>query len=130
MSTKQPIGKDFYMRSVNDPNYQEDVLESNDQLENAIQQVRMALLTRKDEVLGEDIGFDAEKYLFEFEGTDLGSIESDANSQINEYVLFSRPYNITARAFTMEDDADPFKTGLGLTVSINGTSAFAALYDL
>jgi hypothetical protein len=130
MKAQQPIGKDLYMRRPGDPNYQEGVFESNDSIENVIQQVRMTLLTRTGEVLGEDIGFDSEKYLFEFEGVNIGSLEDDANSQINEYVLLSRPYRISASGFTLMDEADPFRVGLGLDVKIDGKSAFAALFDL
>lgn len=127
---QQPVGKDFYFRSVGDPNYKEGIFESNDSVENAIQQVRMVLLTRKGEVLGEDIGFNAEKYLFEFEFSDLGEMERDANEQIAEFVLLSRPYSIKASAFTLDDAADPYKVGLGLGVKIDGQTAFATLFDL
>ena len=130
MATPQPIGKDLYLRSPGDPNYTADTFESNDSLENAIQQVRMVLLTRSGEVLGEDIGFNAEKYLFEFEFSNLTEMESEANAQIAEFVLLSKPYNIDARVFTLDDLADPYKVGMGLDIKINGESAFATLFDL
>ena len=125
-----PIGKDFYFRRPGDPNYMDGVFESNDSIENAIQQVRMVLLTKPGEVLGEDIGFNAEKYLFEFEGVNVGQMESEANSQISEYVLLSRPYSIDATAFIIDDAADAYKAGLGLGIKINGQTAFATLFDL
>ena len=90
----------------------------------------MVLLTRPGEVLGEDLGFNAEKYLFEFEFSSLDDMEKDANAQINEYVLFSKPYQITASGFTMEDIGDPYKVGLGLDIKIDGKSAFATMFDL
>lgn len=126
----QAIGKDLYLRAPGDPNYQEGIFESNDPIENAVQQIRMVLLTRPGEVLGEDIGFNAEKYLFEFELGDVTPMESDANSQISEYVLFARPYAISANAFTMNDLSDPFRVGLGLNIKIDGQSAFATLFDI
>lgn len=129
-TNNQPVGKDFYMRNVGDPNFQVGFFESNDPIENAIQQTRMVLLTKAGEVLGEDIGFDAESYLFQFEGTNLNAMENDANGQISEYVLLSRPYQIKAKGFTISDSSDPYKVGLGLDISINGQSAFAALFDL
>lgn len=127
---QQPIGKDFYFRSPGDPNYKDGIFESNDPIENAIQQVRMTLLTRKGEVLGEDIGFNAEKYLFDFEFSDLSQMEREANEQINEFVLLSRPYAIRAEAFTVDDEFDPYKVSLGLGVKVDGQSAFATLFDL
>jgi hypothetical protein len=90
----------------------------------------MVLLTRSGEVLGEDIGFNAEKYLFEFEFSNLTEMESEANAQIAEFVLLSKPYNIDARVFTLDDLADPYKVGMGLDIKINGESAFATLFDL
>ena len=123
------IGKDFYMRFEGDPNYIQGILESNDPLENAIQQVRMTLLTRKGEVLGEDIGFDAEGYLFDFEGVTKEAVEREANDQIANYVLLSKPYNITADAFILSDASDPYKVAMGLDVKVNGQSTFAALFD-
>ena len=128
--TTQPVGKDLYLRAPGDPNYQDGVFESNDSMENAIQQIRMTLLTRAGEVLGDDIGFNAEKYLFEFEYSDMTAMEKDANDQINEFVLFSRPYSISATAFTMDDISDPYKVGLGLDIKIDGKSAFATMFDL
>ena len=130
MLTTQPIGKDLYLRAPGDPNYTANTFESNDSLENAIQQVRMVLLTRSGEVLGEDIGFNSEKYLFEFEFSNLAEMESEANAQIAEFVLLAKPYNIDARVFTLDDLADPYKVGLGLDIKINGESAFATLFDL
>lgn len=124
------VGKDFYLRSPNDPNYKEGVYESNDSTENALQQIRMTLLTRPGEVLGEDIGFNAERYLFEFELSDVTPMERDANDQINEYVLFTKPYTISATAFTLDDIGDPYKVGLGLNIKIDGVSAFATLFDM
>lgn len=127
---QQPVGKDFYFRSPGDPNYRDGIFESNDPIENAIQQVRMTLLTRKGEVLGEDIGFNAEKYLFDFEFSDLSQMEREANEQIDEFVLLSKPYSIRADAFTVDDEFDPYKVSLGLGVKIDGQSAFATLFDL
>jgi hypothetical protein len=126
----QNIGKDFFMRSPNDPNYREGIFESNDPIENAIQQIRMTLLTKPGEVLGEDIGFNSEKYLFEFEFADLSGMENEANAQISEYVLFSRPYNIKVDALHLSNLSDVYKVGLGLDVKIDGISAFATLFDI
>jgi hypothetical protein len=126
----QPIGKDLYLRAPGDPNYQEGVFESNDSIENALQQVRMTLLTRPGEVLGEDIGFNSERYLFEFETLSMEELERDANEQITEYVLLSKPYNIVAESFTISDLADSYKTGIGLDIKVDGKSAFATLFDL
>jgi len=121
---------DFFFRDPLDPNYRTGIYESRDEIENTITQIRMTLLTRKGEVLGEpDFGFDATGYLFEFEGESLDNIEKVADEQIHNYVMMSRLYTITSKPFTLDDISDIHKAGLGITIQINGVRAFAALYS-
>lgn len=121
---------DFYFRAPGDPNYSENKLSSTDDVENTIEQIRMTLLTRKGEVLGEpDFGLDVTKYLFEFEGTPLSVLEKEADGQIHEYITMSKIYTIKADAFVLDDIADLYKTGIGLDISLDGRRAFATLYE-
>jgi len=121
---------DFFFRDPTDPNYRTGIFESTDQIENTITQIRMTLLTRKGEVLGEpNFGFDATGYLFEFEGESLDNIEKVADEQIHNYVMMSKIYTIVSTPFTLSDIADVHKAGLGITIAINGVRAFAALYS-
>jgi len=123
---------DFYFRNAQDPNFRPNLFEVKDEIENTVQQVRMTLLTKKGEVLGEpDFGFSMEKYLFEFEGFEIGAIEKEANDLVQNYVLNSRKYGIGINVNYLEDLADPYKTGLSLDVKIDGKqSVFAALYNI
>ena len=58
--------QDFYMRSPGDPKYKEGILQTSEDIEEAISQIRMTLLTEKGEVLGEpDFGIDVNRYLFD-----------------------------------------------------------------
>ena len=121
---------DFFFRNPTDPNYRPGIYESRDEIENTISQIRMTLLTRKGEVLGEpEFGFDATGYLFEFEGESLNHIEKTVDEQIHNYVMMSRIYTIEARAFTLNELSDIYKAGLGISVEVNGVRAFAALYS-
>jgi hypothetical protein len=121
---------DFYFRAPGDPNYREGIFSCENDIENTIEQIRMTLLTKKGEVLGEpDFGLDTTKYLFEFEGYPLESLEKEAYEQIQNYVMMSKKYTIGAKAFTLDDISDIHKTALGLDISINGTRSFAALYE-
>ena len=121
---------DFFFRDPTDPNYRTGIFESTDQIENTITQIRMTLLTRKGEVLGEPgFGFDATGYLFEFEGGPLDHIEKVADEQIHNYVMMSKIYTIVATPFTLDEISDIHKSGLGITVEVNGIRAFAALYS-
>lgn len=121
---------DFYFRPTTDPNYIKDTLECNNQIENTITQVRMTILTRKGEVLGEPaFGLDATKYLFEYEGYPIDILEKEAAEQIQNYVMLSKIYEVVPRAFNLDDLSDSFKVGLGLDISINGKRTFAALFE-
>lgn len=121
---------DFFFRDPTDPNYRTGIYESSDKIENTITQIRMTLLTRKGEVLGEpNFGFDATGYLFEFEGDSLDHIEKAADEQIHNYVMMSKIYTIVTTPFTLDEISDIHKSGLGITVEVNGIRAFAALYS-
>lgn len=121
---------DFFFRDPTDPNYRTGIYESRDEIENTITQIRMTLLTKKGEVLGEpEFGFDATGYLFEFEGESLDNIEKAADEQIHNYVMMSKIYTIVAKPFTLSDISDIHKAGLGITIEVNGIRAFAALYS-
>lgn len=121
---------DFFFRDPTDPNYRTGIYESSDEIENTITQIRMTLLTKKGEVLGEpNFGFDATGYLFEFEGGSLDHIEKVADEQIHNYVMMSKLYTIAVKPFTLSEISDIYKAGLGITIEINGVRAFAALYS-
>ena len=121
---------DFYFRSPGDPNYIAGKISESGSIENTIEQIRMTLLTKKGEVLGEpDYGLDVTKYLFEFEGGALENLESEASVQIQNYVMMSKLYNIKANAFTLDDIGDIYKTALGLDISIDGRRSFSTIYE-
>jgi hypothetical protein len=121
---------DFYFRTPGDPNYVEGITSSTNDLENVATQIRMTLLTKKGEVLGEpNFGFDPTKYLFEFEGFDMKPMEREANSQIEEYVMLSRIYDVRAEPFTLDDTTNLYRMSMGLSVSIQGTRSFATFYE-
>lgn len=77
--------RDFYTREDGDAKYEDSRLEISDDLESAIQQIKMTIFTNKGDVLGEpDFGLDIEKYLFEY-NIDSDGIARDASAQINKY---------------------------------------------
>lgn len=122
--------KDFYFRAPGDQNYKADIFESTNDIENTVSQVRMTLLTRKGEVLGEpNFGLDVTKYLFEFEGYPIDILEKEASDQIQNYVMLAKIYEVVPNAFTLDDAGDMFKVGLGLDISIKGKRTFAVLYE-
>jgi len=121
---------DLYFRATDDPNYVDGKVSVKEPIENTVTQIRMTLLTKKGEVLGEpDFGFDATKYLFEFEGVSQSSLEKEADAQIHDYVMMSKIYAVGVEAFVLEDIADLYKTGLGLAISLDGRRSFATLFE-
>jgi hypothetical protein len=96
--------RDFYTRTMDDPKYLADRVEISDELESAIQQVKMTLFTKKGEVLGEpDFGIDLDSYLFEY-SIDPFSLGQDATGQINKYVAEARKRQITVKPSIYADD--------------------------
>jgi hypothetical protein len=122
---------DIYFRGPGDPNYRDGIYQVTDEIENTIQQVRMTLLTKKGEVLGEtDFGFGMERYLFEFDSFSLPVIDQDANEQIATYVMMAKKYLVSAETSYITGE-DENRVGLVMDVRINGDkSAFAALFDV
>ena len=96
--------RDFYTRTMEDPKYLGDRVEISDELESAIQQVKMTLFTKKGEVLGEpDFGIDLDSYLFEY-SVDPMSLSQDATSQINKYVAEARKRQISVSPSMYPDE--------------------------
>ena len=96
--------RDFYLRPETDPAYRPEQLEVHEDLESALQQIKMTLFTKKGEVLGEpDFGLEVEKYLFEFT-IDPFALTKEAGGQINKYVGEARKRNIGVRPASYSDD--------------------------
>lgn len=125
-------GIDFYFRNQNDPNFKDGILQVTDEIENTVQQVRMTLLTKKGEVLGEpDFGFDSDKYVFEFDNFSTKVIDQDANEQVRDYVMMAKKYQLEVQSGYLDGIDDEFRPGLVLNVKINGNqTAFSAMFDV
>ena len=96
--------RDFYTRTNDDPKYLEDRLEISDEIESAIQQVKMTLFTKKGEVLGEpDFGINLDSYLFDY-SIDPQGLGRDATGQINKYVAEARKRQISVSPAIYPDD--------------------------
>lgn len=119
--------RDFYMRTFGDPKYISNTYETTDEIEEAVSQIKMTLLTEKGEVLGEpDFGVNVNKYLFDFD-IDPFSLSGEAEGQIDKYVTSSRKRDIQVRPGQFTDERD--RKVFVLSVNIKGSSSFALLYD-
>ena len=118
--------RDFYMRSEEDPKYKKGILQIADETEEAINQIKMTLLTEKGSVLGDpDFGLDVNKYLFDFDIDPFG-LSNDANVQIDKYVSASKLKNITTTPSKFTDDRD--RDVFVLEVGIDGDNTMRVFY--
>lgn len=119
--------RDFYMRTEEDPRFRKDQIEVYDSIEACVNQVKMTLLTRKGEVLGEpNFGIDLEQYLFEFE-LNPSSLSDDAYSQVSTYVIEARKRNVNISPNYTTDDRG--RKIYVLKIAIDGRlSPYAVLY--
>jgi hypothetical protein len=123
------ILRDFYTRTNEDPKYLEDRLEISDEIESAVQQVKMTLFTRKGEVLGEpDFGIDLDSYLFEY-SIDPGGLSRDATGQINKYVAEARKRQITVSPSLYPDEKSNRDIFVLLINIPELKNSFAMFYD-
>ena len=123
-----PNTRDFYMRPEYDPKYRPDQVEVYDEIEACINQVKMTLLTKKGEVLGEpNFGVELESYLFDFE-LDPSALSDSASRQVDKYVMESKKRSISIKPSYTTDEKD--RKIYALQIQIDGRrSPFAILYD-
>lgn len=120
--------RDFYMRDENDPLFRPDQIEVYDEIEACVNQVRMTLLTRKGEVLGEPgFGLDIEGYLFDFELDPFG-LSDEAQAQVYSYVSESKKRKVSIEPSYTTDERQ--RKMYVLKIAIDGRrNPYAILYD-
>lgn len=85
---------DFYVKAIDDPNFQIDKLQQDDELSMLLTQLQMILSTRKGDVLGDpEFGANLEDYVYEFRYNDY-MLKNVIDKQISAYVALSTKYNI------------------------------------
>jgi hypothetical protein len=87
---------DLYLRIPTDPNYDEDEIEVDVDIQNFLQQIEMILTTSKGDVLCDpEFGANLEEYVWS--NASSGEIASDINQQISLYcsdLAFNIPYKV------------------------------------
>jgi phage baseplate assembly protein W len=85
---------EIYNRLPNDDYYQDNRLEVKDEIEALISKVRMIILTKKGDVLGDpEFGVDLEQFIFET-FFDRAAIYNEINSQFSKYIPEASKYNL------------------------------------
>lgn len=119
--------KEFNLRDESDPNYRQDVLEVNDEIEALIYQIKMPLGTTKGEVLGEeDFGCDLDGLLFASEFYMVG-FDRVVSDQIANFSELAQTYPVSVSMTDFPIDA--YRTSVMLDIKINGKSTFGVLMD-
>jgi phage baseplate assembly protein W len=87
---------EIYCKLTTDPFFETERLEVSNEIEALIEKLRMIMLTRKGEVLGEpDFGVDLEQYIFET-FFDRGAILNEINQQLSRYVPEANRFKLNA----------------------------------
>lgn len=88
--------REIYLRNIEDPNYQEGILEHSNDVESIIQQIRMILGTDYGQVLGDcNFGVSLKKLVFQTK-IPKQKIEQLIQEQINDYVN-TKNYSVTTK---------------------------------
>lgn len=121
--------RDYYMRLQSDPKFEPGKIETNDEIEELVNQIKMTLLTNRGEVLGEpNFGVQIEKYLFEFD-VDPFALSGSASNQIGEYISLARSRQVTVDPARIPDNANGYgRDVLVLNINIGDGKSFGLLY--
>jgi phage baseplate assembly protein W len=88
---------EIYCKLTNDPYFESDRLEVTSDIEALIEKIRMVMLTKKGDVLGEpEFGVDLEKYIFET-FFDRRAILSEINNQFSKYIPEQNRYDLNTK---------------------------------
>jgi hypothetical protein len=115
---------DIYSRYDGDPNFEEFVLEVNDDFDVFVQQIEMVLTTNKTEVLGDHtFGGSLEDYIHSFNFNE-NQLKSEISNLINKYCTLSQKFNYSV-------DVKFFKGSIRdiglIDIIVDGTKVFGIL---
>lgn len=95
---------EIYSRVPTDAFFQNDKLEVKDEIEALIGKIRMIMLTRKGDLLGNpDFGVDLEQFIFET-FFDKGAIQNEIQVQFAKYLPEMLRYEIASNAYLTEGE--------------------------
>lgn len=95
---------EIYSRSPNDPFFDNEKMIVTTEIEALLGKIRMIMLTRKGDVLGDpDFGVDLEQYIFET-SVDAGAIRQEVESQFAKYIPESNRFNLSVTAGVIQND--------------------------
>lgn len=106
---------EFYIKNLQDPNYQHDKLQLDDDISLILTQLETILFTPKGSVLG-DVGFgcDLNSYIYELRYNDF-LVKNEINKQIGLYIPLASKYPISVE-IDMVDQIDRHIMFVDITV--------------
>lgn len=88
------MARELFMRDLSDPNYKEGILETSDEMEMLIGQIKMILLTNRGEVLGApDFGMSLEEQLYTFDANEY-SLRSALRDHMIKFCPLGEKYSV------------------------------------
>lgn len=89
--------REIYTRPSNDPQYEENTLETRTELDAVLAKVRMILGTTHGEVLGDyNLGIDLERIVFTTKASST-ALEQEIADQISRYLNYTGKYTVTPK---------------------------------
>jgi phage baseplate assembly protein W len=92
---------EIYCRMPGDPGYQENAVETPNEIESILQRVRICLGTKPGEVLGDPtFGIDLEEYIYNM-SVDVNMIETQVRDLLVQYALkgYTEDFDIEVKAY-------------------------------
>ena len=92
---------EIYCRMPGDPGYQENTVETPNEIESILQRVRICLGTKPGEVLGDPtFGIDLEEYIYNM-SVDINMIETQVRDLLVQYALkgYTEDFDIEVKAY-------------------------------
>ena len=122
---------DFYIRSIDEPNFNEETLYETEDLALIIAQIKMTLMTPNRSVLGEAAyGIDEDNYLFEFsEDFDIVNVEEQVRSQLEQYCTLLKNRDWEAKAYLVTNDNDQYRDAVHVVLSVDKNTRFVIAYE-
>jgi|JI61114BRNA_FD_contig_31_5616341_length_664_multi_2_in_0_out_0_2 phage baseplate assembly protein W len=118
------MSREIYTRDPNDPNYKEDSLETSDEIETLLGQLRMILLTNRGEIIGApNFGVSLEETIFSLDYNEY-AIRSALNDQLLMFCPLANKFDVK---FDVKFAKGTVRDICLIDIYLNGDKAFGVL---
>lgn len=118
------MARELYTRSPSDPNYKQDTLETTDEIEALLGQLRMIMFTNRGEIIGApDFGINLEETLFSLDFNEY-AIRSALHDQVMMFCPMAEKYSVR---FDVKFARGTIRDICLIDTYLNGEKAFGVL---